>query len=92
MAGKIQRPGNEYARRHFIGKTRQRAQRRFDVDCGFDPHARGARSIRQPVRRHRAAAIGYLHRDDVACQPGEIGEKGAGVLVGHHADDDHKGA
>ena len=30
------------------------------------------------------------HRDDVAGQAGEIGQKSARILVGHHAGDDHQ--
>src|SRR5674476_1233260 len=80
MAGEIQRPRDQDARRHFIGKARQRTQRRFDTGRGLYPHAELPRGIRQPIRRHRAFAIRYLHRDDVARQPCEVVEKRAGMM------------
>jgi hypothetical protein len=46
MAGEIKRPGDEDARRHLIGKARQRTQRRLDTGCGFHPHAQLTHGIR----------------------------------------------
>ena len=52
------------------------------------PSARAASASRSGGMA--SVATGYLHRDDMAREAGEIGEKRAGVLVRHHADDDHE--
>src|SRR5882757_1283471 len=87
MAGEIERPGDEDTRRHLIDKARERTQRRLDTGRGFHPHAQLTHGIRKLVHWHRMVAIRYLYRNDMARQPGEVGEKPVGILVAHHADD-----
>src|SRR5258706_6273352 len=92
MAGEIERARDQDARRHFVSEPRQRTQRRVDGACGFHTHAERAGGIRQPVRRHRIVAVGYLHGDDVAGDPpGKWGGGARGLFWRHAPHPDPRG-